>query len=114
MPYTSQKIRLSEKQDRRVKLTTEKKEEIRLRYATGLCSLNSLAKEYGVSKKLILLTVNPNSAEKNKRHTKENWKNYSNREQLTNAARETRRYKQSLYLKGELIEEEREGENNDV
>ena len=45
MPYKSEKIKLSEQQDRRVKITSVMKEEIRKKYSTGLFSLMDLAKE---------------------------------------------------------------------
>ena len=35
MPYVCEKLKLSEKQDRRVKLTQNQKEEIRKLYSTG-------------------------------------------------------------------------------
>lgn len=65
MPEKVDKMKLSQEQDRRVKLTTEQKEEIKKKYAKGGYSLNSLAQEYNVSKKTILLIVNPSSKEKN-------------------------------------------------
>lgn len=68
MPYKSEKIKLSEQQDRRVKITSVMKEEIRKKYSTGLFSLMDLAKEYNVSKKSILLIVNPESKKKNDDH----------------------------------------------
>ena len=58
------KMKLSEKQDRRIKITSDKKNEIRDLYSSGEYSLNDLAKIYKVSKKTILLTVNKKSYEK--------------------------------------------------
>lgn len=103
MPYKSEKIPLNEKQDRRRKLTSEQKDEIRELYKTGFHSLNSLAKRFGVSKKTILLIVNPASAEKNKQRIKEHWRDYqADTEERARIQREHRRYKQSLYVNGEL------------
>ena len=51
MPYKSEKIHLSESQDRRKKLTAEQKTEIASLYETGLFSLNQLARQFEVSKK---------------------------------------------------------------
>lgn len=77
------KIHLPEGKDRRVKLTPRNKEEIRKKYynqnvlyddGTKKYSLKKLAKEYGVSKKLILITVNSESKEKNDIYIKEHWK----------------------------------------
>ena len=50
--------------------------EIRKKYSTGLFSLMDLAKEYNVSKKSILLIVNPESKKKNDDHIKSHWKDY--------------------------------------
>ena len=105
MPYKSEKIKLSETQDRRKKLTEEQRKEIRELYSTGLYSLNGLAKEYEVSKKTILLTVNDESAERAKQYRKDHWKEWERKgEEHNKAIANTRRYKQSLYLKGELKE----------
>ena len=107
MPYKSEKMRLSEEQDRRRKLTSKDYEAIRAKYSKGLGSLRSLAKEYNVSHSLILLIVNEHSAERNRNHIKEHWRDYApNKEQNARQKRDWRHYKQSLYLKGELKEEE--------
>lgn len=106
MPYKSEKIKLNEKQDRRKRLTEEQRKEIRELYGTGLYSLNGLAKRYEVSKKTILLIVNENSAEKAKQYRKEHWKEWQRvGEKHNEAIKKTRRYKQELYLKGELKED---------
>lgn len=107
MPYKSESIRLQGLQDRRRKLTDEQKEMIKEMYATGDWSLNKLANEFGVSKKTVLLLVNPDSADKAKEYRKENWREFQRtREERTRATREHRRYKQSLYISGELMREE--------
>lgn len=106
MPYKSEKIKLQGLQDRRRKLTDTQKEEIRELYATGLYSLNRLAKQYEVSKKTILLTVNPESKKVQDEYIKNHWRDFQHsREERTEAARKVRRYKQELYLRGELKEE---------
>ena len=103
MPYKSGKMRLSESQDRRKKLTAEQKTEISSLYETGLFSLNQLAKQFEVSKKTILLIVNPESADKAKQYRKENWKQWQRTGEEWNAIqREHRAYKQKLYKDGEL------------
>lgn len=103
MPYKSEKIKLSEQQDRRVKITSVMKEEIRKKYSTGLLSLMDLAKEYNVSKKSILLIVNPESKKKNDDHIKSHWKDYKpSLEERNKIMKEHRHYKQELYLKGKL------------
>lgn len=107
MPYKSESIRLQGLQDRRRKLSDEQKELIREMYATGKWSLSTLGKEFGVSKKTILLLVNPNSAERAREYRQENWREFQGtKEERTRATREHRRYKQSLYLSGQLRREE--------
>ena len=106
MPYKSEKIKLQGLQDRRRKLTDEQKEEIRAIYATGKVGQRPLAKQFGVSRSLIQIIVNPEIAEKKKQRMKEHWREYSDREQLTKSVRNLRKYKQELYLKGELKEDE--------
>ena len=106
MPYKSEKIKLKETQDRRKKLTEKQRNEIKDLYSTGFYSLNGLAKEYDVSKKTILLIVNEESAEKAKQYRKEHWKEWQRvGEEHNEAIKKTRKYKQELYLKGELKED---------
>ena len=113
MPYKSEKIKLKETQDRRKRLTTEQKKEIEELYSTGCYSLNDLAKQYDVSKKTILLIVNKDSAERAKQYRKDHWKEWQRKGlEHAEAIRKTRKYKQELYLKGELIEDETEDEVN--
>ena len=103
MPYKSESIRLAPHQDRRRKLTDEQKEEIKRLYATGLVGQRPLAKQFGVSRSLIQVIVNPEIAEKRKQRIKEHWKDYRpSKDEWAKIKREHRRYKQSLYLKGEL------------
>lgn len=105
MPYKSEKINLSETQDRRRKLTKEQKEEIKAIYATGVCGTRPLAKQFKVSRSLIQIIVNPSIAQKRKEYTKNNWAKYkATREERAEIQREHRRYKQELYVKGELKE----------
>lgn len=103
MPFRSEKIRLPETLDRRVKLTAVQKAEILHRYLAGGCSLRGLAREYGVSHKTVLMIVNPESKARNDRRIKEHWKDYvESREKHAATVREHRRYKQNLLLKGKL------------
>ena len=103
MPYKSEKIKLSPTQDRRRKLTDEQKEEIKKLYATGLIGQRPLAKQFGVSRSLIQVIVNPEIAEKKKQRIKEHWRDYRpSKEEWAETIREHRHYKQELYLKGEL------------
>lgn len=105
MPYISEKICLSETQDRRRKLTTEKQEEIRKLYETGLYSHRQLAIMFNCSKSRIGQIVNPERDAKVKARMKEHWRDYQQKGEDWNAViREHRRYKQELYLQGKLRE----------
>ena len=107
MPYISEKIKLPEKYDRRRKLTEEQKQEIKDKYSTGFYSLNGLAKEYSVSKKLILIIVNPESKRKNDQRIKDHWRDYQETgEDHNKTMREHRHYKQELYKRGKIKKEE--------
>lgn len=106
MPYKSEKIRLPEHLDRRRKLSTEQKDEIKHKYSSGAYSLNGLAKEYNVSKKTVLLIVNPESKRKNDERIKEHWHDYQSATTERNkTVREHRAYKHQLYLDGKLRKE---------
>lgn len=104
MPYKSEKLKLIGIQDRRKKLTDEQREEIRKRYFDGSgWSLSALGSAFGVSKKTVLLIVNPHSAEMARKYQRENWREFRpTREKRNETVREHRRYKQQLYLRGEL------------
>lgn len=103
MPYISSGIRLSETQDRRRKLTSEQKEEIRRLYGTGAYSTRKLAKRYKVDKSTISIIVNPKRAEAVQKRSKEHWRDYMpSKKERAAITREHRHYKQELYLKGEL------------
>ena len=103
MPYKSEKIKLSETQDRRRKLTTEQQEEIRKLYETGLYSWNQLAGMFKCSKSRIGQIVNPERAKKVRERGKEHWRDYQQKgEEWNRVQREHRRYKYELYLEGKL------------
>lgn len=103
MPYKSEKIKLSETQDRRRKLTDEQKEEIKRIYKSGVCGTRPLAKQFGVSKSTIQTIVNPKRAERIKQRNKEHWRDYRpSKEEWAKTIKEHRHYKHELYLKGEL------------
>lgn len=103
MPNKWRTLRLSEAQDRRVKLTVEKKNEILRKYQTGAYSLRGLAREYNVSHKTIALIVNPEAKAKNDQYIKDHWMFYIlDSESQRLAHRRTEEYKKRLYQKGEL------------
>ena len=106
MPYKSEKIQLPRAFDRRVTLKDEQRDEIKNLYSTGCYSLNGLAKQFGVSKKTILLIVNEESAERARQYRKEHWKEFQGtKEEHREAIKKTRHYKQSLMIEGKLKEE---------
>lgn len=97
MPYKTEKQKLRPELDRRRKLSDEQKDEIKHKYSTGSYSLNGLAKEYNVSKKTVLLTVNPESKRKNDERIKEHWKDYVPTKEERNATmRKHRAYKHKV------------------
>lgn len=105
LPYKSERMKLPENLDRRRKLTNEQKEIIKHKYATGSYSLQKLANEYMVSKKTILLIVNPESKRKNDQHIKDHWREYNcTGEERNKIMTEFRHRKQQLYLEGKLKE----------
>lgn len=103
MPRTSEKIRLANTPyDRRVKLSFEQREEIReIREKLGW-SYNTLAKKYGVSKRLIQFVCNPEMEER----ARENFKilrkdgRYYNREKHNESIQNMRLWKEKLYKEG--------------
>jgi hypothetical protein len=106
MPYVSQKIKLQPTQKKSLKLTDEQKEEIRRIYAQGGTSWNNLAKEYGVSKRLIGFILKPETLKENYQRRVDNGgsKRYYDKDKHTVAMRKHRQYKQGLYVNGKLVE----------
>lgn len=105
MPYKSEKIRLPEALDRRRRLSDADKAEILRRYKAGGCSLQSLATEYGCSKKSVLLIVNPESKARNDQRIKKHWRDYvPGKDERNKISREHRAYKHGLMVQG-LLEE---------
>ena len=103
MPYKAEKIKLSETQDRRRKLTEKQKEEIKAIYATGVCGTRPLAKQFGVSRSTIQIIVNPAIKQRRHDYVANNWRKYrGTKEEWAKTQREHRHYKNELYLKGEL------------
>lgn len=103
MPYISSTKKLNEQQDRRRKLSEAQKREILRLYGTGMFSQRKLANRFKVSRSTIQIIVNPKRAEAVSRRIKEHWKDYMpDKEERARITREHRRYKQELFLKGEL------------
>jgi DNA invertase Pin-like site-specific DNA recombinase len=103
MPYKSTKMKLSETQDRRRKLTEEQKEQIREIYAQGQLGTRPIAKMFGVSRSIIQVIVNPAIAQRHHDRMAKHWRDYRpTKEEWAATIKEHRHYKQELYLKGEL------------
>ena len=103
MPYKSEKLKLSETQDRRRKLTNDQKEEIKRIYKSGVCGTRPLAKQFGVSRSTIQVIVNPAIKQRRHDYIANNWRKYRpTKEEWAETIKEHRHYKQELYLKGEL------------
>lgn len=97
MPYKTENKKLPPELDRRRKLSDSQRDEIRHKYSTGFYSLNGLAKEYNVSKKTVLLIVNPESKRKNDERIKGHWRDYSPSKEERNAImRKHRAYKHKV------------------
>lgn len=106
MPYRSEKILIcGTRYDRRRKLTPEQRAEIFHRYMTEDVSQRRLAREYGVSRRLVTFIVNPENEERNRellngRKAKGLYK--PDRKKHTETIREHRRYKQRLFKEGKI------------
>jgi len=104
MPFVSSTIKLSDTQKRNRKLSDRDRLDIQETYAKGNISQRQLATLYGVSRRTIVFTIYPERrvANYNLRVSKGGSKQYYDKDKHTQAIRETRRYKQELYLQGEL------------
>jgi len=100
MPYKFQteNIKMPRNKDRRIKLLDCQKRMIPIMYATRLFSQRSLARAFGVSRRLISFILNPKQHEANKELFKARQKErrYYDREKNTKATREHRRYKKKV------------------
>ena len=108
MPRKSDTIAINNpKHDRRVKLTEEDKENIRIEYSKGDTSHNKLAVKYGVSKRLISFVLNPDKLEKAKEQFSERRKDgrYYDKDKHREATRSHRDHKKKLYKEGLLVED---------
>lgn len=104
-PMVIDKFKLSETQDRRVKLTDAQKKEIYYKYnVVGSFSQRELSRLYGVSRRLIQFIIDPSKHEQNKLRREERGgsKIYYDKESHRKAIKETRAYKKQLLEKGEL------------
>lgn len=105
MPYTSEKLKIAgSKFDRRIKLTTFDKEKIVEIYALGQSSINQIARDFHVSKRLIQFVLFPERQTKNIQYRKERGgsKQYYNKNKHRESMKDTRHYKQDLKLRGQI------------
>lgn len=86
------------KLDGRVKLNPNLHDEIRQKYASGNHSWQSLANDYGVSKKLIGLIVNEQMAERQHEYIKGRWTIYYSKEKQRVAMKKYRDKKRKLKI----------------
>lgn len=107
MPYKSEytKLKIQEKDKRNTKLSEQDKTEIKKLYETGLYSQRQLAKQYNVSRRLIVFCIYPEKYEENRKQFKERQKTgmYYDREKQREYTQKLREHRKELYLKGELI-----------
>ena len=105
MPYKNEtlKLKLPREKDKRVKLSLEDREEIKRLY--GKVSQRQLARDFGVSRSLVRWYGDPDKHKQNLKRRAERGGSmiYYDKKKSIKAIRETRRKRQELYLKGELL-----------
>lgn len=106
MPYLFEGKKIQRKDDKRIKLTLSDKEEIQYRYLKiGGVSQRELAREYGVSRRLIVFCIYPERLKANYATRVRNGgsKAYYNREKHTEAMQRHREHKKQLNKEGKLV-----------
>lgn len=105
MPFISEKIKIEGGQfDRRIKLTAKQRNEIKRLYTLGY-SMRKLGRLYNVNKTTIKNVVDIQRYKEQLQRYKDtkHSKKYYNRIKNTKAIRDTRRYKQGLYIKKLIV-----------
>ena len=102
MAHKIDKMKLSDTQDRRRKLTDEEREEIKERYILGGETYRTLAAEFGVTHSMIGILVNPKRAAQVKQRISDNWRANYDKDEHRKSMRKTRKYKQELNQDGKL------------
>jgi DNA-binding transcriptional ArsR family regulator len=104
MPYKfeTDKVKLPEGKDRRVKLSNEDKEVIKALYATGDISTYKLAEEFNVSRRTISFVLDPQKKKANLERLEERGgsKVYYDKDKHKEYMKNYRRYKREV-MKGE-------------
>lgn len=98
MPYKSEKMKLSPEQDRRIKISDDKKNEIVA--LKGKISQRKCAELFGISRRSVVFLWYPERLEQNKQRRQERggWRQYYDKEKNTATQKEHRHYKQEIYL----------------
>jgi len=110
MPYKFEKTPINNPNlDKRVKLTDEDRENIREEYKSGIISQRSLAKKYGVSRRLIQFILDPEKQEIAKKQFAERQKDgrYYSKEKQREYVKNHRDHKKELWKSGLLKEDEK-------
>ena len=105
MPFKSEKIKIEfTEKDKRIKLTDEQRKKIKEDYATGLISHRGLAEKYKVSHKTIYNILHEDKYQEQLERYKEekHSKQYYDKEKHKDYIKNHRRYKQELFVKGEI------------
>lgn len=105
MPYKCESLKIPTALKRSAKLTQGQKDEIRYRYLKiGDISQRELAREYGVSRRLIVFCIYPTRAKINyqARVTRGGSKIYYDKDMHRAAMKKHRTYKHKLYREGKL------------
>jgi hypothetical protein len=107
MPYQSEKIRIQGTEfDRRIKLTDDDKNLIRFLREEEQISYGQLAKQFKVSKRLIIFTCKPETLEANKKKRAERGGTmaYYDKDKANEVKKEYRKYKQTLFKEGKIFD----------
>lgn len=103
MPYKSEKIIIAgSKLDRRRKLTEQQKDEICA--LKGQISQRKCALMFGVSRKTIVFLWFPERLQRNKqcRQERGGWRQYYSKSKHAETMKDSRQYKQKLYVEGKI------------
>tara|TARA_R110001606_G_C15213772_1_gene633200 strand:+ start:84 stop:398 length:315 start_codon:yes stop_codon:yes gene_type:complete len=102
MPYKHTEKKIPKPLDRRVKLTDE--DRVHIFELKGYLSQRAIAKQYGVSRRLVQFIHDPEKHKKNleARIARGGSKQYYDKDKWRELMKDHRRYKQQLYKNGEL------------
>lgn len=91
--------------DRRIKMTEDDRQEaiILRKQDPSVWSYNKLAKRYGVSKRLIIFIIKPETLKKVLEHRKERGGYHTETKKQTQYMRKHRQYKRELINEGKII-----------